>query len=75
MTALKRGDVIYPADETKKILNGHSPKKVFPRYANGTKMSRDQFYKSRISNRYKNYEDYLAGKPGRYDTQLKRWIY
>ena len=36
ITSLKKGDVIYPADETKKILNGHSPQKLYNGYAKGT---------------------------------------
>jgi hypothetical protein len=36
MAALKKGDKIYPADETKKILNGHSPQKLYNGYAKGT---------------------------------------
>jgi hypothetical protein len=36
LTSLKKGDVIYTAEETKKILKGKSPSKPFPAYAKGT---------------------------------------
>jgi hypothetical protein len=36
LTSLKKGDVIYTAEETKKILIGKSPSKPFPAYAKGT---------------------------------------
>ena len=39
------------------------------------KMSRDEFNNSRVSNRYATYEDYLAGKPGHWDSDNDVWVY
>ena len=39
------------------------------------KMSKEEFNNSRISNRYNSYDDYIAGKPGHYDSVSKSWVY
>ncbi|CDC08739.1 putative uncharacterized protein [Clostridium sp. CAG:413] len=39
------------------------------------KLSKEEFAKSRVSNRYKDYNDYISGKSGHYDAADKSWVY
>lgn len=39
------------------------------------KLTKEEFAKSRVSNRYKDYNDYILGKSGHYDTGNKTWVY